>query len=250
MRRLNQNALLGAAALAMASQGASARMPTADKLIGLVPGSCDWATLSPRLDRLGTLLSDDRRTTRVSIDRPADAERNLDLMGRPSPFLAAIEVSARSSALRGLSGTIGHGLGAECPVNLYLVHERRLLTTPRTWALGSPAPTSKTLVTLRRKQGLSFEGFDREWASPHAELALSWRKARGGDSHYVQNLVVGTLGRGTPPLDGIGESEGPAVTQPSEIERKARIETAKHAQTFQDSSSSQMFVTRETLLKD
>jgi hypothetical protein len=145
---------------------------------------------------------------------------------------------------------VERSLGKVCATGIYLVHERRLMTMPRTWPLGQPSPTSKTLVTLNRKPGLSFEAFDREWAGPHAELALGWRTARGGNGHYVQNLVVGTIGRDTPPLDGIGESEGPGTSPPSQQEREARVRTAAHAQTFQDVASSTMFVAREVILKD
>jgi len=243
-------ALLGAAILAMVPQ-AAAGLPTAGKLIALVSSQgCEWATLSPRLDNVAQVLRDDRRTTRVSIDRPADPERNLDLAGRPSPFIAAIEASAPSFALRGLGRELRRGLGAECSVAVYLVHERRLLTTPRTWPLGEPAPTSKALVVSRRKPGLSVTAFDREWAGPHAELALAWRRARGGDGHYVQNLVVGSLGGDAPPADGIGESEGPGAGPPDPQERQARMRTAAHSRAFQAEGSSRMFIARETVLKD
>jgi hypothetical protein len=193
-------------------------------------------------------MADDRRTTRVSIDRPADTERNLDLMGKPSPFVAAVEVSATASALPALAHRLEHRIGSECAADIYLVHERRLLTTRRTWPPGEPSPASKTLITLVRKPGLSFDAFDHEWAGPHAQLSLAWRAARGGDGHYVQNLVVGHIGGNTPPLDGIGEAEGPGTPTPQE--REARIKTAAHAKTFQDMGHSAMFVAREVILKD
>jgi hypothetical protein len=243
-------ALWSVIVLVSLEQGAKASpLPPADKLIVLVQSSgCNWAKLAPRLDAVGREMADNRRTIRVSIDRPADAERNLDLMGKPSPFVAAVEVSARASALSALARHVQRGLGSECGADLYLVHERRLLTTPRTWTLGEPSPASKTLVTLIRKPGLSFTDFDHAWAGPHAQLSLAWRAARGGNGHYVQNLIVGHVGRTTPPLDGIGEAEGPG--RPTSQEREARIKTAAHAKTFQDMEHTSMFVAREVILKD
>jgi hypothetical protein len=242
--------LWGAIALFGLHQNAKATALTpANKLMALLQSTgCDWAKLAPRLDATGRKLADDPRTIRVSIDRPADVERNLDLMGKSSPFLAALEVSARASTLPALARRVQHSLGSECAADIYLVHERRLLTTPRTWPLGEPSPASKTLVTLVRKPGLSFDAFDGEWAGPHAQLSLEWRAARGGNGHYVQNLVVGHIGRNTLPLDGIGEAEGPGTPTPQE--REARIKTAAHARTFQDMEHSSMFVAREVILKD
>lgn len=249
MRRGIITALWSALALAGPNSAAQAAAPApADKLITLVQSSgCDWANLAPHLDAAGKIMAADKRTTRVSIDRPADAERNLDLMGKPSPFIAAIEVSAPASALPALAQRIGRSLGTACSAAIYLVYERRLMTTPRTWPLGEPSPVSKTLVTLIRKPGLSFEAFDQEWAGPHARLSLEWRAARGGDGHYVQNLVVGRLGQAAP-LDGIGEAEGPGTPTPQE--REARMKTAAHARTFQDMDHASMFIAREVILKD
>lgn len=249
MRRGIFTTLWSILALAGSSGTAQAAAPPpADKLIVLVQSSgCDWASLAPRLDAAGKIMAADKRTTRVSIDRPADAERNLDLMDKPSPFLAAIEVSAPPSALPALARRIERSLASACSAAVYLVHERRLMTTPRSWPLGEPAPASKTLVTLIRKPGLSFETFDQEWAGPHARLSLGWRTARGGNGHYAQNLVVGRLGRAAP-LDGIGEAEGPGTSTPQE--REARIETAAHARTFQDMDHASMFIAREVILKD
>lgn len=242
--------LAWAAILASPATANAASLPEANKLIALVQASgCDMARLRPRLEAAGRAMREDRRTRRVSIDWPADAVRNLDLLGRLSPFAAAIEVSAGRSVLAGLAHRIRLALGSGCRVGFYRVHERRLMTTSRSWPLGDPSPASKTLVTLNRKAGLSLEDFDREWAGPHARLALAWRAARGGDGHYVQNLIVGTIGRDTPPLDGIGESEGPGGA-PSAQEREARVQTAAHAATFQDVAGSTMFVARETILKD
>lgn len=231
------------------SAAQAAAPPPPDKLIALVQSEgCDWTNLAPRLDAAGKALAADRRTTRVSIDRPADAELNLDLMGKPSAFIAAVEVSAPAAALPALAKRIGRSLGPTCSPAMYLVHERRLMTTPRTWPLGEPSPASKTLVTLIRKPGLSFEAFDQEWAGPHARFSLEWRAARGGNGHYVQNLVVERLQQGIPPLDGIGEAEGPGTPTPQE--REARMKTAAHARTFQDMDHASMFVAREVILKD
>lgn len=228
---------------------AAVALPSANKAIALVGASnCDKAWLAGKLDATARAMARDHRTTHVSIDHPADPERNLDLMGRPSPFVAAVEVGAQPSALEALARRLQTTLGNGCPVTIYLVHERRLMTTRRTWSLGEPSPASKTLVTLVRKAGVSFADFDREWTGPHADLALGWRTARGGDGHYVQNLVLRRLGDG-PDIDGIGESEGPGGA-PSPEEREARARTAAHAATFQDLGRSSMFVARETILKD
>lgn len=241
---------IGALLLASFASADAAALPEANKLIALVPSSgCDMAQFRPRIEAAGQALSRDRRTSRVSIDWPAEPMRNLDLMGRPSPFAAAVEVSGAQGALTGIGRRLQSALVASCPVAIYRVHERRLMTTPRTWPLGEPSPASKTLVTLNRKPGLSFDVFDHEWSVTHAALALGWRKARGGDGHYVQNLVVGTVGNATPPLDGIGEAEGPGGGS-SPQEREARIQTAAHAATFQDQKNSAMFVAREVILKD
>jgi hypothetical protein len=248
MRRAIAGVLLGAA-LSLAGSADAAARPSANKLIALVGASgCEVTRLDARLDTAGHAMARDRRITRVSIDHPADPDRNLDLMGRPSPFAAAVEVSAPSSVLRKLGHRLRSALGRDCPVAVYLVYERRLMTTPRSWPLGHPSPTTKTLVTLERKSGVSFDTFDEEWAGPHAELALGWRAARRGDGHYVQNLVVGRIGD-APAIDGIGESEGPGAA-PGPEEREARARTAAHAATFQNLASSQMFVARETVIKD
>jgi hypothetical protein len=245
--------LLGAACcsmLAMTSTLAQAEsLPRANKVIALVPSAgCGWEQIGPRLEAAGQAMARDRRTSRVIIDRPADPGHNLDLMGRPSPLVAAMEVSGRPSDLGRFARSMARAFGRECLAGLYLVHERRLMITPRTWPLGEPSPQAKTLVTMNRKPGLSFDVFDREWSGPHAQLAMAWRAARGGNGHYVQNLVVGRIGRDTPRLDGIGEAEGPGV--PSPQEREARVKTAAHARTFQDMGSSTMFVAREVILKD
>jgi hypothetical protein len=239
----------GSAGLALAANAAS--LASADKIIVLVRSSgCDMTRLAPRLESAGKALADDRHSRRVSIDWPADRASNLDLTGKPSPFVAALEISAPGSALQALARRVQRDLAATCHVDIYRVHERRLMTTVRSWPLGQPSPMAKTLVTLNRRPGLSLADFDRAWAGPHAALALAWRRARGGDGHYVQNLVVGTIGPDTVPLDGIGESEGPGTSPPGAAEREARMRTAAHAQTFQDLPKSTMFVAREEILKD
>jgi|GEM_PF-6031179 len=108
---------------------------------------------------------------------------------------------------------------------------------------------SAVLVTLVRKPGLTSATFEHEWTGPHAEMALAWRNARGGNGHYVQNLVVAPDGANTRPLDGIGESEVPG-SAPIPAEREARLKTAAHAATFQDMSKAATFVARETIWKD
>lgn len=235
--------------LAMTTSAVEASPPAADKVMVLVPAEgCDLTLLHPRVEAVGGTLTRDRRTTRVSVDWPADPARNLDLAGKPSPFAVAVEASAPTGALPSIARRIEVALGKNCKPAIYFVHERRMVTTPRTWALGEPAPASKTLVTLNRKSGASAEDFERLWAFPHAQLALAWRALRGGEGHYVQNLVVGRATPSTPMIDGIGESEGPGVPTPQE--RDIRMKTAAHAATFQNLRDSSMFVVREVTLKD
>jgi hypothetical protein len=242
-------ALAGAAALLGPPRSAAAAAPMPNKLIALVRSAgCDPVSLAPRLNSLGRAMAADRRTLRVSIDRTADPARNLDPVGNPSSFAAALEVAAPPAALPALARRVRGALAPTCAADVYLVHERRLLTTPRSWPLGEASPAAKMLITLVRKRGLPAAAFDREWAGPHARLSLAWRAARGGPGHYVQNRVVARLGRDSPWLDGIGETEGPGV--PSLQEREARRATAAHARTFQDMDRSSMFVANEQILKD
>ena len=239
-------ALLGAAS---AGSALAAGLPEADKLIVLVRAEdCDRPALERALPRIADKLARDHRTSRVAIDWPADAARNLDLMGNPSPFAAALEVSAKQSALARIGSRVRRRLADACPADVYLVHERRLMTTPRTWPLGTPSPDTKVLVTLFRKDGLTREEFDSEWSGPHAGLALGWRRPRGGNGHYVQNLVVGTAGSVATRYDGIGEAEGNESGPASEEIRLRRIDTAAHARIFH--TTGPMYVVRETIVKD
>ncbi|WP_159982742.1 MULTISPECIES: hypothetical protein [unclassified Novosphingobium] len=250
MIRHATSALAGTALLSLLPATPAMAHERPDKLIALIGSrGCDMPALDSRLDVIGRQLADDRSTHRVSIDRPADPAANLDLMGKPSTFAGAIEVSAASSRLQDLSRRIASGLGQQCPVDIYLVRERRLLDTAETLQAGHPSSTVKVLVTLTRKQGTTSDALEREWGGPHAQLALAWRKERGGAGYYVQNVVVRTLGRDAPALDGIGESEGPGGSPPDAHEREGRIKTAAHAATFQDMSKAAMFVARETVLK-
>ncbi len=242
-------ALLGAIGVTCALPANAAGPLPATKLMALVRAEhCDRTRLEGTLAGLGRALARDRRTSRVAIDRPADPIRNLDLMGNTSPFAAALEISASQPALARIGERVRRRIAALCPVDVYLVHERRLMTTPRTWPLGTPSPDTKVLNTLIRNEGLSFERFDAEWSGPHAALALGWRRLRGGEGHYVQNPVVGSIGNASQAYDGIGEGEGSAGGAGSDAIRKIRLETAAHARTFHRPGP--MFVVRETVLKD
>lgn len=222
----------------------------ADKLIALFSAEgCDDRNLRPKLNSMASELARKKSTTRVSVDLPADPERNLDLLGRASPFAAALEVSAAPGNLGELARYVSAGIAPACKADVYLVAERRLITTPRSWPVGTPAPQTKTLVTLKRKPGVSADTFVQEWTGPHATLALAWRQERGGAGHYVQNLVRGEIGADVASIDGIGESEGPGDA-PGQEERAARVRTAAHAATFQDLAATQMLVAREVILKD
>lgn len=228
--------------------GAAGPAP-ADKLIALVRAEgCDPFALGRALPALADKLAHDRRTNRVVIDWPAEPVRNLDLMGRPSPFVAALEVSAGKRVLARFGKQVTRQLGGVCPTDIYLVHERRLMTTPRSWPLGTPSPDSKVFNTLIRNDGLSHESFEAQWSGPHAELALGWRRLRGGEGHYVQNPVVGSVGAVSQAYDGIGEGEGDGGAAASDQIREARLNTAAHARTFHHAGP--MFVVRETVLKD
>jgi hypothetical protein len=226
----------------------AAEQPTANKLIALVPAaSCDTVQLRQKMAAATDEVVKDARVSRAVVDWPADPNKNLDLMGRPSPIAAALELSAREPALSSLAERVQREL--PCHVSVYLVHERPFVVSPRTWPLGEPSPQVKVLSMLVRKQGLSRQEFDATWGGPHAELALSWRKDGGATGgHYVQNLVINRIGDDAPALDGIGEGEGPRAV--SEREREARMKTAQHAQTFEDTSKMTMFVARETVFKD
>jgi len=226
-------------------------LPQANKLVALVRSDgCTMAMIEGRMGKVGKAMVRDSATTRVIIDWPGEPARNLDMMGNPSPILAALEVSAQPPALMKLATKMERKLERACPADVYIVHERRLLTTPRSWQLGEASPEPKVITTLVRKQGLSLREFDAEWAGPHARLSLAWRKARGGNGHYVQNLVVGRIGGKAPLLDGIGEIEGVAGRPAGEQERLARAETADHARSFQDMEKTTMFTAREVILKD
>src|SRR5699024_2772688 len=90
---MSRAAILALAAAGIAFPASADPFPAADKVMVLVSAAgCDAALLSPRLDAVGRAMAADRRTIRVSIDRPADPTRNLDLLGKSSPFAAAIEV--------------------------------------------------------------------------------------------------------------------------------------------------------------
>jgi hypothetical protein len=239
--------LLAAGAPPLHANAAGA--PAADKVIALVQSSgCDLTQLRPEMAQVTKALVADRRTSRVVVDWPVDPERNLDVLGRPSPVIAALEVTAPPPDLAALADRVGHGFGGACKVAVYLVHGRTFVSTPRTWALGEATPGTKLFNMLVRKDGLSLGDFDAAWSGPHAKLALSWREAghvTGG--HYVQNLVVGRLGD-APALDGIGEGEGPHPA--SEQERAARMEAAQQTSAFVDMAKSTMFHAKEFVLKD
>lgn len=80
--------------------------------------------------------------------------------------------------------------------------------------------------------GVVQEGFpERAISRPTARARRFVRLWEGGNGHYVQNLGAAVGTPGTPPLDGIGESEGPRAT-------------------VHDVPASTMFITREMILKD
>jgi hypothetical protein len=223
--------------------------PAADKVIALVQSAgCDMVQLRPRMEAATKALVADRRTTRVVVDWPADAARNLDVLGRPSPVTAALEVTAAPADLTAVAEGVERSLGGTCKVAAYLVHGRIFVSSPRTWPLGEPTPGTKLFNMLVRKEGLSLADFDQAWGGPHAKLALSWREAghvTGG--HYVQNIVVGQVGD-APRLDGIGEGEGPHPA--GDAERAARMKAAQQTAAFVDMGKSTMFHAREIILKD
>lgn len=239
---------LAFAVLAPAANAAELGMP--DKVIALIPAAgCDLAVLTPKLTATARAFARDRHVTGVTIDWPANPASNLDLRGQPSAFVAALEVKISPARTRELAERVAWAMRGICSAAVYSVHERRLMATPRTWALGESSPRTKTLVTLRRLPRLTQSQFAKAWTVDHAELAMGWRRERGGDGHYVQNLVIDRVDPDSPELDGIGEGEGPGDA-PGPQERAARMKTAADAATFQDLPTSQMFVARETIIKD
>jgi hypothetical protein len=222
-----------------------------DKFIVLVRSEgCDFGKLAVPLAKTGRAMARDARTSRVVIDWPAEPSRNLDLVGRPSPIIAGLEVSADPARLKAVSRKVMRKLGSVCLGDGYLVDERRLSTTPRSWQLGEASPQTKVLVAMLRRADIAREDFVREWTQVHPGLSLGWRRSRGTAGHYVQNVVVDVLDGSSRHLDGIGEIEGKAEAPVSDAERKARAESAEHAQSFQEIERSAMFTAREVILKD
>jgi hypothetical protein len=239
-----------AASLIIASAPAlAAALPEANKLFVLVPGAnCDPARLDPKLNAVAKAMVSNKATTRVVVDRPADRTQNLDMMGKPSPLIAALEVLAPPAALHHLAEHIESALAPVCAANVYLVFERPLLVPTRAWPLGQRSPDPKVISTQIRKDGLSLEQFDATWSGPHAQLALAWRREAGiTNGHYVQNLVLAHVPDDAPEIDGIGEGERGATVNPPA--QQIRMQTAAHAQTFSDVARSQMMIAQEVILK-
>ena len=72
----------------------------------------------------------------------------------------------------------------------------------RTWPDGEPSPGVKTIVPLRRKDGLTHEQFVDHWLHVHAPLALTHVLGIG---RYVTNVIVEPLTPDAPAADGIVE---------------------------------------------
>ncbi|MBU6269314.1 MAG: hypothetical protein KGN34_17335 [Sphingomonadales bacterium] len=243
--------IIGLAGIALlAAPDAAWELPEANKLVVLVAADgCPLAQLGPRLDRAARRLAGNRHATRIVLDLPADPLHNADPLGRPSPIVATVEVSAPTASLPALALRTRGAMPAPCRSAAYFVHERRYLSNPRHGTLGEPSPAIKTITTLIRKDGTNAAAFDREWGGPHAQLTLAARKAAGEHgSHYVQNLVVGRADAASPALDGIGEggSDGTGGI----VATADRMMIAAHAATFTDMARSTMFVARETIVKD
>lgn len=247
--------VLAAATLSAPAGSAGSVLPEANKALVLIPAAtCPIERLRPRLDAVGRKLVHDRRIARLVFNYPADPERNLDMLGRPSSTVAIVEVSAiRHSPILPIASKVARDVSAICPTAAYLAHERRYLSNIRTWPLDTVSPGLKQFTLLTRRADISIEKFDREWGGPHADLSLGWRRASGEKgAHYVQNLIVGTIGSTVPALDGIGEGGGATAGTPEE--RKApsadRLKTAQHAQTFIQMDRSTMFTAKEFIFKD
>lgn len=221
-----------------------------NKVIAFVDASgCNIERLRPVLGDAASRAVQNPGSIRVVINWPADPERNLDLMGRPSPFVAALEVSADTRSLGRIARRIERQIRRTCPIDTYLVREQRFLTQTRIWQLGEPSPDIKVLTTLVRKEGLSRDEFQSEWSGPHSEMALSWRRDQSDQNgRYVQNLVMGRIGKDTPAIDGIGEGGGPGAV--SDAQRAARMKTAEHTRMFMDVAATRMFLAQEVILKD
>jgi hypothetical protein len=191
--------------------------PPANKIIAFVrTDDCQLEAIKPRVNAAGEALVKDKTTTWVAVDLPANPGRNVSMLGKPSPYIAAVEADAATSALPRLTKQVRRALGTQCHVDVYSIHEGRVITPGRTWKLGEPSPVGKGFITFYRADGISLKTLDTIWGGPHAELILSNRdravqsgQPLQGESYlYIRNVVVGRADKSSPSIDGIAETGG------------------------------------------
>jgi hypothetical protein len=227
--------VLSATALAHCISAQAENLPPANKLLAFVRADgCRWEAIKPKVDAAGQALVKDKATTWVAVDPPANPERNVDMMGKPSPYIAAVEANAAASALPRLIKKVSGALGTQCRVDVYSIYESRLINPQRTWQLREPSPGGKGFITFLRAEGITQEGLNSIWGGPHAELILSNRDRatqagqppRGEGFRYVRNIVLARASKDSPAIDGIAETGGGAPLAPEETARRAQATEA------------------------
>src|SRR5262245_7335990 len=114
-------AFLLACAVARADDRADAVLKP-NKIIALIRADgCIFETVKPAVETLSETMKHDRATTRVIVDWPADTTANLDTVGKPSAFLAALEIVAPAPALPRLMNTMEKAFDAGCRADVYEV---------------------------------------------------------------------------------------------------------------------------------
>lgn len=250
-------------------------LPPANKIIAFVRSDgCQLEAIKPQVNAAGEALVKDKATTAVVVDLPANPDRNVSMLGKPSPYIAAVEANAAPSALPGMIKKLRRALGTACRVDVYSIHEGRLITPKRTWQLGEPSPIGKGFITFLRADGISLQSLDSIWGGPHAQLILSNRDQAAqsgqplqGESYlYIRNVVVARASLDSPAIDGIAETGGVAIgasaealARPAQVAARAQggtppalnrnQESAKRFMSL-DINKINMFSAQEIILKD
>jgi hypothetical protein len=233
--------MLTATACAHSISAEAENLLPANKIIAFVRAEgCQFEAIKPKVNAAGEAFVKDKATTWVAVDLPANPDRNVSMLGKPSPYLAAVEANAATSALPGLIKKVRAALGTQCQVDVYSIREGRLISPKRTWQLGEPSPVGKGFITFLRADGISLQTLDSIWGGPHAELILSNRDRAAqtgqplqGESYlYIRNVVVGRASEDSPVIDGIAETGGVGAGASAQ-------EVARRAQTLQAASQTQ-----------
>jgi hypothetical protein len=93
-------------AAASAAEAKSATWNANGAIAFVRAGTCDAARLEAKLAAAGEALVRDRATSFVAVDVAAFPENNIDMLGNPSPYVAAVEWSAPAQAIPRKSGVI------------------------------------------------------------------------------------------------------------------------------------------------